>query len=263
MRKASVLAGIGVVIIFTLLWMGDLKAGGFLSDEKTEDNKLQVLAASSLRFAFEEIGEAFWEKEGIEIVFQYGASGNLAQQIVNGAPVDLYASADRHFMERLVKEEHINEENLRLFCKGILVLAFHQDNSEPVEKLEDLIKPSVQRISIANPEHAPYGKAAKAALETAGLWQELEEKIVYGSTVTQAMQYIETGNVSAAILAKSVIYSEKINFSYIDQSYYRPLDHFIGMVERSEQQKNAQKFLSFLQQEEAEKILLRHGFSMP
>lgn len=251
LKKAGILA---VALIFL---------AGIISSGDDTSEVLHVAAASSLRFAFEEIGEAFYEQEGTEVMFQFGASGNLAQQIANGASVDLYASADRRFIHQLVEHGKMEKESVTTFSRGILVLAFHQDYGVPVERIEDLEMGSVQRIAMANPEHAPYGKAAKEALMASGIWDSLEDKIVYGSTVLQAMQYIETGNVSAGMISKSVARSEEMAYIPIDQNLYEPLAHFIGIVADSDQKEKARRFTAFLQQKEAVKIMEKYGFDLP
>ena len=232
-------------------------------DKETSDRQLHVAAASSLRFAFEEIGDRFLEEEGIEVVFQFNASGNLARQIAHGAPVDLFASADGQFIDALMKQGKLEEGSSALFARGRIVLAYSKEYSEPVTSLDDLLSESVHQVTMANPEHAPFGKAAKEALERSGNWKPIEDKMVYAASVMQALQYIETGNVSAGIISKSVASSEKLHYNLIDESLHDPLNLYYGIVAGAEEEEWAHLFALFLMQEESASILQQHGFDLP
>lgn len=236
---------------------------GRAEEKEIAQGKLHVAAASSLRFALEEIGDRFQEQEGIEVVFQFNASGNLAQQIVHGAPVDIFASAEKSWIDHLRQQGKLEEEYIDLFAKGRIVLAYSKEYSEPVHSLEDLLSKNVQQLAIANPDHAPFGKAAKESLERSGNWKALEDKIVYGNSVMQVRQYIETGNVSAGIISKSLANSEALEYRIIDESLHEPLDLHYGIVGEAKEKKGAQLFVAFLMEEEAATILQNHGFDLP
>src|SRR5215469_11939531 len=136
------------------------------------------------------------------VTFTFGASGNLAQQIRNGAPYDVYLSANERFVKELAAERRLLPETVRVYAYGRIAL---WSKSGQIHTLADLRRPEVKHVAIANPAHAPYGAAARAALEQQGLWRELETKVVYGENIEQTFQYAETGNADAAIVAWSLV----------------------------------------------------------
>ncbi len=226
-------------------------------------DELHIAAAAGLRFAFEEIGEVFEIEKGIRVVFQFGSSGNLAQQISSGAPVDLFISANKSFVEDLVAKGDILDETVEPFATGRIVLAVNKQSGLEVHSLGDLICDEIDYISIANPSHAPYGMAAKEALKNKGLWDKLEDKLVYGETVTQAMQFVRTGNAPVGIIALSIAGVPEIKSFPIDEVLYNPLEQMLGVVSHSQQKELALEFAAFVNGPRGQAILKKHGFDMP
>lgn len=234
--------------------------------EEAQDNssaKLNVASATGLRFAMAEIGAAFEKESGIKVVFQFASSGNLAQQIAGGAPVDLFCSANANFVEDLVSQGDIIEGSLHNFALGRIVLAVNKELSLEVDMLDDLLSDQVDVVVIANPSHAPYGIAAKEALKNEGLWDRLEDKLVYAESVSQAMQYVQTGNAPVGIIAQSFAGIQEIDYLVIDEELYTPLDQVLGIVSHSQQQELAARFAAFLTGQEGRAILEQHGFYLP
>jgi len=231
--------------------------------EVEEKNELHIAAASDLRFAFEEIGKTFEEEKGVKVVFQFGSSGNLAQQIANGAPIDLFASANRNFIEDLVKKGDIMEETKVLYGIGRIVLAVNRNSNLEVLELDDLLSDEIDAIAIANPNHAPYGLAAKEALEAKGLWQLVEEKLVYGENVSQTLQFVETGNAPVGIIALSIAKVDKIKYTLIDEKLYTPLEQIMGIVSHSRNKELAKEFSKFVSSSEGRMIMEKYGFYLP
>ena len=237
-------------------------------EDRQEENpenssELHVAAATSLRFALEEIGQAFEAENKIKVIFQFGSSGNLAQQISSGAPVDLFLSADQRLIENFVAEGVIIEESASTFAIGRIVLAVNRQADLEVQRLEDLLDDNITHISIANPSHAPYGQAAKEALKSKGLWDRLEEKVVYGETVTQVVQYIQTGNSPVGIIALSSADLPEIEYFLVDDSLHNPLLHMLGVVSRSEKQEQASEFIDFINSFRGREIMKEYGFNQP
>lgn len=250
-------------IIVVILLMNFMTTACSIKQENLGENQLHVAAASNLRFAFEEIGSIFEEISGVKIVFQFGSSGNLAQQITNGAPIDLFVSANKEFVEDLIKNGHVLEDTKALFAIGRIVLAVNKNVKVKVTSLEDLLLDEIEYISIANPNHAPYGLAAKEALQSIGIWEFLEEKLVYGENVSQALQFIETGNAPVGIIALSIAKVEELEYILIDEETHNPLEQILGVVSSSNNKELAKEFALFVNSPLGREIMEKHGFSLP
>jgi len=257
----AILLKLFVLLISTSCSLSDEQQTQQVQDNTSEE--LHVAAATGLRFAMEEIGAAYEEKTGVKVVFQYGSSGNLAQQIAGGAPVDLFCSANADFIEALAYQGEVIEDTLQTFALGRIVLALNRDTLLEIDVLTDLLSEQVDTVVIANPNHAPYGFAAKEALQNKELWDQLEDKLVYAETVSQAMQYIQTGNAPVGIIALSFAGVPEIEYSLIDEDLHAPLDHVSGIVSHSRNKKQAARFAAFLDDHEGRAILKQHGFYVP
>ena len=165
---------------------------------------LTVYGAADLTFAFREIAALFEKSTGTRIVLVLGSTGNLAKQIEHGAPADIFFAANASFVDHLQTKGAVMSETRQLYAQGRIVLAMPRDGKLPIQRLEDLRRPDVKRIAIANPEHAPYGRAAQEALRAAGVWDAIKPRLVYGESIRHALQFIETGAVDAGIVALSV-----------------------------------------------------------
>lgn len=223
-----------------------------------------VSAASDLRFAFVEIGEAFERETGLAVTFNFGATGHLARQIERGAPVDVFASADEAHLDALVRGGLVLEDTKALYGLGSLVLFTRDAGRLPTGRLQDLLDPGVRRIAIANPDHAPYGRAAREALESAGLWEVLQPKLVLAENVNQAFQYARTGNVEVAIVARSLaaVLGEGVHHP-VPRELHGPLDQAIGVVAGTGREAEARAFASFVNGPEGRAILGRYGLDLP
>lgn len=222
---------------------------------------LTVAAASDLHFAFSEIGKLFTEETGVEVTFTFGASGSLARQIENGAPVDLFAAADTAYVDHLIEAGAILPDSRRVYALGHLVLA--AGAAAPVDDLEDLLDPAIRHLAVANPDHAPYGRAAREALESAGLWEVLQPKLVLAENVRQALQYVETGNADAGLVPRSLADVPDITFVAVDPSLYAPLEQTLGIVAGSPREAEARRFVELVTGPEGRAVLERYGFGLP
>jgi len=229
-------------------------------------SEIVVAAASDLVGALPELAHDFEAHSGVKVVPSFGPSGALAQQIRNGAPFDVFLSADRKFVAQLVESKQIDAASRRVYAIGRVVLYAPAGRLPAVrlESLADLRQPAIQRISIANPETAPYGRAAKQALERAGIWKDIESKLVIGESIRQALDMVESGNVDASITALSLVVGRAPETKLtIPDSLYDPIQQEAGMVIRPNSSPRAQAFLDYLGSPDGRKILQRYGFSFP
>jgi molybdate transport system substrate-binding protein len=251
-----------VALAATLLVVALAAACAPASASRGEGETLTVAAAADLQFAFTEIGRLFEEETGARVTFTFGSSGNLARQIENGAPIDLFASADEAYVHGLASTGAVLADSVRLYAIGRIVLASNRESGASVHRLDDLLGPGIARIALANPDHAPYGRAGRQALESAGLWDALQPKIVYGENVRQALQFVQTGNAEAGIIALSIAEVPEIEFVLIDGSLHAPLRQALGVV-RGGQEGLATEFAEFVNGPIGTPIMQRYGFLPP
>lgn len=223
---------------------------------------IRVAAASSLQPAFDEIGPAFEASRGIKVTFVYSSSGRIAIQIRNRAPYDVFASADERYIDELTQDELLRKDAITQYARGGLVLV-SPDGTPTLTSPAELTKPGIRRIAIANPEIAPYGLAAKDLLEKAGLWAALRAKLVYGDSVSQALQYVRTGNADAGLVALSLTRGAKLNVAPLDPKDYRPLRQTAGVVADSPSEQEARAFVSYLAEPAVQDILSSFGYLPP
>ncbi|MDP9037136.1 MAG: molybdate ABC transporter substrate-binding protein [Myxococcota bacterium] len=194
--------------------------------ERRSPEPLRVAAAADLSFAFGELGAAYERATGRKVVFSFGSTGLLEKQIADGAPFDVFAAANISFVDDAIKANACLPESKALYAVGRLVLvpAATEGTLFFARSLSDLKDARVKRIAIANPSHAPYGRAAQQALQRAGLWDTVSSKIVYGENVQQAFQFAQTGNADAAIVALSLVTAGSRDWTLIPADLHERLD---------------------------------------
>jgi molybdate transport system substrate-binding protein len=224
---------------------------------------LTVYAAADLAFAFKEIVPLFEKATGGRVTLVLGSTGNLAKQIEHGAPADVFFAADQGFLDDLRDKGAIIPESRMLYAQGRLVLASSNKTGLRLADLRELSRPEVKRVAIANPEHAPYGRAARQALESLGLWERIRPKLVYGENIRHTLQFIETGAVEAGIVALSVANVPDVSYVLIDASLHRPLNQMAAVVKRSPRPEMGLAFLGFVNGPEGRGIMKRYGFMLP
>jgi molybdate transport system substrate-binding protein len=217
---------------------------------------LIVAAASDLGPLTSNLAQAFERVSHSKIKFTLASSGSLAQQIQNGAPFDVFLSADERWVKQLVSSGNL-ESNTTLYAFGRIAL-WSKDGR--VQSMTDLKDPAVKHLAIANPDHAPYGIAARKALETQGLWREIQPKIVYGENVRQAMQFAESGNADAVITSWTLLIGRGV---LLPAEWHDPIRQAGGVVKSSVQAPAARQFLQFLTSAEGRKILQDGGLFPP
>ncbi len=222
-----------------------------------------VGAASNLIQVFSEIGPLFTAKTGVEVVFSYGSTSQLAQQIESGAPFDLFAAADIEHVDSLVSRNKLVADSRAVYALGQLAIWSPNGPENGVRELKDLNRKEVRFIAIAQPELAPYGQAAVEVLKHVGLWDSLRPRIVYGGNISQAKQLASSGNADAAFTAYSLVLHEKGTVIKVDPLLYRPIEQALGIVAGSPRIEAAKRFRSFLLGPEGRTILARSGYLLP
>ncbi len=224
---------------------------------------LLVSAASDLIPAFTAIGQEFQAATGVAPQFNFGSSGKLAQQIAEGAPVDVYASANRGYVQELADLGRVLEETRQVYARGRLVIWTREDSPFRVQALEELVRPEIRRIALANPGHAPYGMAAQEALQAIGLWQMLQPRLVFGENVRATLQLAETGNVDVALVALSLALESGGRWTQVPQELYTPLEQEMAVVRGTSVEQAARSFVAFVAGPEGQAILAQYGFEPP
>lgn len=245
-------------------WSGLLLSTALLgacqAPSKSEAPTLQVAAASDLSLAFEELGKLYETQSGHKVTFAFGASGVLAKQLGQGAPFDLFAAASASFADSAVASGACDGSTKRVYARGHVV-AWSRRQGPALRSLNDLRNPSVTRIAIANPDHAPYGKAAREALVRAGLWAELEPKLVPAENVRQALEFAQTGNVDVALVALSLVASDHQGHRLtIDSALYAPLEQTLVVCRHGKSPAWARDFAALVTSSQGQAVLSRYGF---
>jgi molybdate transport system substrate-binding protein len=231
--------------------------------------EITVAAATDLSSALPEVAARYKSETGREVKLTFGASGNLTTQIQNGAPFDIFFSADEGYPQQLIEAGLADKSTLYRYAVGRLVLWVPNDSPLDLSKLgmKALLDPSVKKISIGNPQHAPYGRAAEAALRHYGIYDQVASRLVLGENISQAAQFVESGNAQAALLALSHALTPamkaKGRYWTVPIDAYPTLNQAAVVLSRSKQQEAARKFLEFVRSSEVTSLLNSYGFSLP
>ncbi len=255
-------AGLGVVLMLTGCANTSPEA-----EEGDPSSSVRVAAASDLQFALDDVIEEFTQDHPeVEVEVTYGSSGNFAAQIRNGAPFDVYLSADIELAQDLADDGFGDPESVFDYAVGRLVVWAPQDSPAEVEAgIEGLASEEVATVAIANPQHAPYGETAQAAMDTAGVTEELQDKLVLGENIAQAAEFVLSGNADAGIVALSLALSPPMT----DAGSYTevPLDSFPTLRQGGMLLDGAtgedEDFVEFLGADQGQAILADYGFYPP
>jgi molybdate transport system substrate-binding protein len=234
---------------------------GLACGSKTE-HVVRVATAADLREAFEELGPAFEKRSGHRVSFSFGSTGLLSKQLKEGAPFDVFAAANVSYVDDVVSAGACDGATKAEYARGQLAIWFPTRNAvEPARSLADLADARFKRIAIANPDHAPYGVAAKQALERVGVWDKVKDRIVRGENVQATLELAETGDVDAAIVAYSlVLHKSGGSFVLVDQSQHDPIDQALVVCRHGADVEGGRLFASFVASPEGRAIMRDHGF---
>ena len=229
-------------------------------------NTVRVAAASDLQTVMPAISERFQASTGRQISISYGSSGNFFTQIRNGAPFDVFLSADIDYPRRLEAAGLAEPGSVVTYGFGRIVVWWRRGAPVDAQRgLEALADARVRRIAIANPEHAPYGRAAVAALRHEGLYDRVRTKLVLGENISQAAQFVHSGNADAGIVALSLALSPALNaigaYYEIPAPFYPPIEQGAVVVKSSANKGGASEFLRFLRMPDSVRVLQSFGFA--
>ena len=230
--------------------------------------EITIAAASDLNFAMKEIVVEYEKTSGNHVKLSLGSSGNFYSQIQNGAPFDLYFSADIGYPKKLEEAGLTVPGSLYRYAVGRIVLwagaASHLDVSRGLDVLRE---PGIRKIAIANPKHAPYGRAAVAAMETFKVYESVKDKLILGENISQAAQFIESGACEIGVIALSLAVAPAMSgkgvYWEIPAEAYPPLEQGAVILKQSKSPEAARRFLEFLQGSQGQDIMRRYGFTLP
>lgn len=240
-----------------------------LSRDALGKSAVSVAAAANLVYALESLNTEFKRLHpDVTLTTATGASGSLFAQIKNGAPFDVFLSADTDYPRELIQQNLGDPASLRIFATGRLVLWTTRESLDIADPGAVARNASVKKLALAQPRTAPYGRAAQAALEKLGAWTAIQPRLVVGENITQTAQFVETGNADAGFVAMSIVLSPRLagkgRWSEVSPELYAsvPLDHVAVLTLRGAKNSDAQRYLDFLGSEPARKILREFGYGV-
>ena len=240
----------------------------FCSVCAAQENKIRVAAAADLKFAMAELLRQFEEKSAAKVDVTYGSSGNFFSQIQNGAPFDAFFSADIEYPRKLAAAGRAEADTLYEYAIGRIVIWAPADTKVDVARdgWKALLDARVQKITIANPEHAPYGRAAVAAMQKAGVYEQVKAKLVYGENISQAAQFVQSGSAQAGIVALSLAISPAMKNGkswVIPAEMHPPIEQAAIILRAAQNKSGATAFLAFVASAKGREILARFEFRLP
>jgi molybdate transport system substrate-binding protein len=231
--------------------------------QKAGNPEVIVAAASNLTDVFQRIGPRFEAETGIHPVFSFASTSQLALQIENLAPFDVFAAADSEHVEQLDRKGLLLPGSRTVYARGVLALWIPPGSAAHVSQVEDLSSGEVRVIAIAKPELAPYGQAAVDSLEHLGIWEQVKPRVVFAENINMAKQYGVSNNADAVFTAQSLVLHEAGNVIRVDERLHQPIDQQLGIVAKSEHPDAAKKFAAFLLGKEGKEILAAYGYQTP
>jgi len=231
-------------------------------------HEIRVAAAADLKFAMGDLARQYEQQTANKVDVTYGSSGNFFSQIQNGAPFDLFFSADMTYPQKLEAGGLAVPGTLYEYSIGRIAIWVPRESKLDVAKQgwNTLLDASVTKISIANPEHAPYGRAAVAALQKAGIYEQVKGKLVYGENISQAAQFVQSGNAQAGIVALSLVVSPAMKdgrYWEIPAEMHPPIEQAAILLKSAKDQIAAWEFLDFVKSDAGRATLAKYGFTFP
>ena len=229
---------------------------------------VKIAAAADLKFAMTELAAQFEKQSGAKLDVTYGSSGNFLTQIQNGAPFDLFFSADSEYPKKLEAAGLAEPGTFREYAVGHIVMWTPSDSGINAAKdgWKSLLDQRAKKVAIANPEHAPYGRAAVAAMKKAGIYEQVKDKLVFGENISQAAEFVQSGNAQVGIVALSLAISPAMkhgNGWEIPADSYPPIKQAEVILKASKNKDTARRFLEFVSGSQGQEILQRFGFTVP
>ncbi len=230
--------------------------------------EITVAAAADLQFVMQDVGARFQKETGKMVKLIYGSSGNFAQQLQNGAPFDMFFSANLDYPKRLEAAELTEPGSFYQYAIGKIVIWVPNDSKLDVGPgLKALLDPSVKKIAVANPEHAPYGKAAVAAMQKENVYEQVKDKFVLGENISQTASFVASGSADVGIVALSLALSpnmkEKGRYTEVPAGDYPAIEQACVIMRSSKNKEIAQQFLKFILSAPVKELFQKYGFAIP
>lgn len=246
---------------FVILFAALLAATG--SPGQAPKREVTVAAAANLAEVFQVLGPRFEASTGIHPVFSFASTAQLAVQIENSAPYDVYAAADVEHVAQLEKKGLLLPGSRAVYATGILALWIPPGSAAIVNGPDGLVQTNVRVIAIAKPELAPYGQAARETLQHLGIWDRVKSRVVYADNISMAKQYGTSGNADAVFTAYSLVLKETGKVMEVSEQLHAPIDQALGIVAATKHPDAAQQFVSFLLKGGGRQILGNSGYRLP
>jgi molybdate transport system substrate-binding protein len=224
---------------------------------------ISVFAAADLGPPFKQLVPQYERATRMNVTLVLGSTGTLTQQIRNGAPADVFFAANESYIQQLSSESLAIDETRRLYARGRIALVTLKGSGIDAGDLKNLADDRVKRVAIANPAHAPYGVAARQALEASGLWQTVQPKLVYGENVQQAVQFVRSGSAEAGLVARSVSDTPDLTWTLIEEALHAPLDQVAVVLRRTSRRAEALSFIEFINGSDGRAVMRQFGFLLP
>jgi molybdate transport system substrate-binding protein len=252
-----VLGVLGLVVLPSCGSSGDAAAN---TSEGSLHVEIVVSAAADLSPVLAEMTPLFEKATGVTVKTNVGSTGQLRQQIESGARVDVFLAASTAAVDQLAQKNLLVPGSMQVYARGRLAIWARPGSSTVPKTLQDLTSSDIRRISLANPDHAPYGQAAKEALESAGLWDVLQPKLVPAENVLQAFQFAQTGNVDIGLVALSLVATAQGTYELVPETLHKPISQEMAIIASSSHQPEARQFIAFLTGQQGREILKKYGF---
>jgi molybdate transport system substrate-binding protein len=262
LRKVTLIPGClrllsAIVILLTLL-----------APVRAAAEEITVAAASDLTFVFPDVAATFQKETGNSVKFSFGSSGNFLSQIQNGAPFDMFFSADIGYPKKLDAAGLVEPGTLYEYAVGKLVLWVPSASTLDLKRgLAVLTDPSIHKIAIANPEHAPYGRAAVAAMKHENVYDQVSSKLVMGENISQTAQFVQSGSADIGLLALSLAVAPSLKdngrYELVPASDYPPIEQAAVIIKSSKKKETAKQFLAFIKKPAIVSLMRDYGFTVP
>jgi molybdate transport system substrate-binding protein len=230
--------------------------------------EITVAAAADLQFAMQDVAARFQKETGKTVKAIYGSSGNFFQQIQNGAPFDMFFSANLDFPKKLEASGLIEPESYYQYARGkIVIWVPNESKIDLTSGMKALLDPSIKKIAVANPQHAPYGQAAVAAMQKEGIYEKVKDKFVLGENISQTASFVVSGAADLGIVALSLTLApnmkDKGRYVDVPAGDYPPIEQACVILGSSKNKETARQFLSFIKTAAIGDVLRSYGFDLP
>lgn len=262
-RILELLLGCFCIGILTACGIGSNPSNSIPFVTTNSEITLTISAAANLNSVAPELAKLWEQETGNKVTFNFGATTKLAQQIEQGATVDLFAAANKKAIADLDQKGLIFSETKKIYAIGAIGTWQRQDSSISIKTLQDLLNPNIKRIAIANPATAPYGIAAREALQSVGIWEQIQPRLILSENITQAQQYVETGNVDVAIVALANTINKSGKWTVIDSKLHQPLEQMLAIPKNAPHPEIAKQFAALITGQNGRSLIRKYGYLLP